>query len=72
MTLDDRRSMTAKQRDNAVDQPVDNGVLRPQIMQLRPRFVLCLGLARLLDRLFDTRRVGAQLIAVVAAAHLTG
>ena len=57
MALNDWRAMTAKQRDDAVDQPVDNGVLRPQIMQLWPRVVLCPGLARLLDRLFYTAGV---------------
>jgi hypothetical protein len=59
MALDDWRAMAAKQRDDAVDQPVNNGVLRPQIMQLWPRVVLCPGLAGLLDRLFYTRRISA-------------
>jgi hypothetical protein len=39
-------------------------------MQLRPRVVLCLRLARLLNRLFDPHRIGAQLITIVAAAYL--
>ena len=40
-------------------------------MQLRPGLVLGPGLAGQLDRLLQMRRVSAQLIAVVAATHLT-
>ena len=72
MALDHWRTMAAKQRDDTVDQPLDNGVLGPQVMQLRPRFILSLGLTRLLNGLFDTHWVSAQLIAVVAAPYLTG
>ena len=32
VALDHGRAMAAKQRDDAVDQPVDDGVLRPQVV----------------------------------------
>jgi hypothetical protein len=32
MALDDWRAMAAKSCDDAVDQPVDDGVLRPEVM----------------------------------------
>ena len=44
MALEHWRAMAAKQGDDTVHQPLDNGVLGPQVMQLRPRFILSLGL----------------------------
>ena len=69
--LQQRRPVTAEVREHAVAQPVHDGMLGPQVVQLRPGVFFGTGLAGGFDGGGHAVGVGAQRVEVVVGLHLT-
>ena len=69
--LQQRRPVTTEVREHAVAQPIHDGMLGPQVVQLRPRVFFCASLAGGFDGGGHAVGVGAQRVEVVVGLHLT-
>ena len=69
-TADDRRFLPPEIPQGLVQQPFDDGMLLPEIVQLRPTGFLGLGLAGLFDGIGHACRIGAQGVSPVGVLYL--